>query len=188
MVSFPFLFVLRSLIISPALLLTLVDSDFKLPFDTIDEIDKKESLFSSQLPVYFIALAQSNEQWKRFERELSHLPPNLTATIHLKRAPAVTMADLKPILEKESSFPSKARQRVYLELTRNRDAAQRANQCQAGNKALRKTVLRRGASWSLELFGKPAAVHANDECARLKKSSPFEIERRELLAIFVQDT
>ena len=123
MVSFPFLFVLRSLIISPALLLTLVDSDFTLPFDTIDEIDKKESLFSSQLPVYFIALDQSNEQWKRFERELSHLPPNLTATIHLKRAPAVTMTDLKPMLEKESSFLSKAHQRVYLELIRKKDVA-----------------------------------------------------------------
>ena len=61
--------------------------------------------------------------------------------------------------------------------------AQRANQCQAGNKALRTTVLRRGASWCLEPFGKPADLYANDERARLKKGSPFEIERRELLAM-----
>ena len=53
---FPFLFVLHSLITSPALLLTLVDTDFKVPFDTIDEIEQNETLFSSRIPVYFIAL------------------------------------------------------------------------------------------------------------------------------------
>lgn len=96
-------------------LLTFIDSTLKLPLENIDEIP-----YSSPLPVYLIALDQSTEQRKRFERELSHLPRNLTATIHLEQAPAVTIADLKSMLERKSSFLNKANQHVHLELPTTR--------------------------------------------------------------------